>query len=732
VTSLARRPWRAPWLASIALLLFCTLGCPPAARRVTKRRTPPVAASLPASLLPPEGHGPKLRRAEQSWLTDKPSAALRELAAILRTEPDQLEARVLLALVQQRARRPKQAKQAWARVERIIVVKGKLVPFELQTTLLGAAEHYLRRNVERRSSLFLEALWRRFPGSDAAARAQLAVAEQAYRERRWYRVRKACAELVRVQPRHKGNQRCGKLALTARRLLAVGPPPAKQGPLWSWQSPSPQANALHAVWTGPRGHLVAVGAAGTILERGRRDRRWRVVPALVRWGLRGLTGVRRDALYAVGQGGVVLRRGPTGWAVLRRPAAANADLHAAWSPSADTLIAVGDGGVVLRYAKGRFRREQPTKASLHAIWGSSAQRWIAAGDEGTMLLHDAKGWRSVSSDAYENLRAVWGLNKDHVLIAGDRRTVIFFDGKKAKESVQGLADLRAIWGASIKQAWAVGKGGAILRSPGRALPIPETSGGPLGEWRSERSGTTAELRAIAGRGSKVWAVGDGGTILRRRGRRWKLTAGGSIEPLIGVVASGGAAIALGLRGKLMSRRGGRWRATVLPVRGLYRALWSGDARSLVAVGHRGLIVVGDGKAYRRVSSGTPEDLLAVQRCGKAIFAAGTRGTVLRVDESAATGAKTERVPTGQRLRGLAGCRQPIAVGDRGTIVTRRQGRWQRESSDKLHNLYAVWTDPAERIAVAVGEGGQWAIQPGRRPMANITVNMFGRDAHRRR
>ncbi|PIE19764.1 MAG: hypothetical protein CSA65_01165 [Proteobacteria bacterium] len=709
----------------LAVVTVALIGCPPAQRRRLAKRIPPPSASLPASLLPPEGAGPKLRRAERAWLAKQPNEALRELAAVLRTEPDHLEARVLLALVQQRARRPKQAAEAWHRVERIIVLKGKLRAFELQTTLLGAAQHYLRRGAEARSKLFLEALWRRFPSGDAAALAQLAVAEQAYRDRRWYHVSRACAELARVRPRHRGNQRCRELALIAKRLLAVGPDAPRQAATWRWESPSPQANDLQAVWVGPKGLGVIVGAAGTILERRRRERRWRVLRPLTRWNLRAIAARDANAIFVVGEGGVVLRRGSAGWRLLRSPAPQNADLHGAWSPDGNTLIAVGDGGVVLHYAKGAFRREQPTKVSLHGVWGADGRHVFAVGGEGTMLAYDGKSWRGFSSDAYEHLRGVWGSSKDHVLVAGDRRTVIFFDGVKAKESVQGMADLGAVWGTGPKTAWAVGKGGTILRSPARR---------PLGEWAKERSGTIATLHDVRGGGGGIWAVGQGGTILRRRGRRWELEAGGSMESLVGVAsAAPGQGIALGLRGKLLTRAGGRWSATVLPIRGIYRALWSADGRSLVAVGHRGLIVIGDGKAYRRIKSNTAEDLLAVQRCGTTIYASGTRGTMLRIEEAdGVASVRGERVPAGQRLRGLAGCRSPIVVGDRGVIMARRRGVWRRESSGRMNNLYAVWADAKEREAVAVGEGGlvlrrrggRWRAE--RTPLAQTLIGVWGR------
>lgn len=711
------------WGVFVVVPCVLAAACPSSAPRrlVSPKANQPGATELPAELLEAEGPEVALGRAEAAWLGNKPAVALGEVGKVLRTDPDHLEARVLMALIYARAGRGAEAlATAWKRVERILVIKGKDRPFALQTTLLGAAEHYLHVQRGERATIFLEALWRRFPTSEAAVRGQFLVAREAYREGRWEHVGRACTELSRMRPHHPSNLRCRALAESARRLLVVGPKRPARGVPWRWVRPLPQGNALNAIWVGRKGHRVAVGAAGTILEGEPKTKRWRLVASPTRWALRGLAGVSIDGTYAVGDGGIVLRRGHAAWHVLRAPAATQADLFAAWSPAPDVLFAVGDGGVILRYRGGRFTRQQPTKVALRGIWGASSQEVFVVGDEATFLRFDGKRWRTASSDAYENLRAVWGSGHDHVLIVGDRRTLIHFDGVRAKESVQAVANYRAIWGVGRKKAWAVGTGGMIIRG-GRH---------PLGEWRKEPSGTHAVLRGIFGRSARsVWAVGDGGTILARRGRRWRLEAGGSVEALVGIVVGAkGDGLALGLRGKILTRRRGAWRGAVLPQRGIYRDLWS-DGKESVAVGHRGLVVFGDGKAYRQVSSGTSEDLLAVGRCGREVYTVGTRGTVVRFVGDKAT---REVVPTGQALRGIAGCRVPVAVGDRGTILMRRGGRWQREEIGELRDFHGVWTDPQEKTAVAVGQGGVIFRRRGRRwfhdktPLAQTLVDVWGR------
>jgi Photosynthesis system II assembly factor YCF48 len=84
-----------------------------------------------------------------------------------------------------------------------------------------------------------------------------------------------------------------------------------------------------------------------------------------------------------------------------------------------------------------------------------------------------------------------------------------------------------IWAVDDSTAWAVGKGGTILRT---------TDAGKT--WRRQPSGISSDLEAIAGNldGSQLWAVGDAGVVLHSsdRGQTWKRQSSGTAADLTSV------------------------------------------------------------------------------------------------------------------------------------------------------------------------------------------------------
>lgn len=79
----------------------------------------------------------------------------------------------------------------------------------------------------------------------------------------------------------------------------------------------------------------------------------------------------------------------------------------------------------------------------------------------------------------------------------------------------GAVTLHDVWAADANNVFAVGDGGTILRRSG-------------GEWLAMPSGTTASLRDVHGTSaSDVWAVGQGGTVLHYNGSAWSAVSVGS-------------------------------------------------------------------------------------------------------------------------------------------------------------------------------------------------------------
>ena len=212
------------------------------------------------------------------------------LNRILIGHPEHLETRVLQAMLREARRERAEAAAVWNQVERILVYQGKMAPFALEETLEGAALHYVALDRPEQVRTFLDELWRRFPTGEVTARAQLRAAEIEAASRRWGRAIQRCGELIRIRATHPAAGRCRRLMVAARRMLELGPEPSPDADGWVWENPLPQGNTLHDVWVMPKGEVVAVGDAGTILRRGPGERAFRAMPSPTRWSLRRLWG----------------------------------------------------------------------------------------------------------------------------------------------------------------------------------------------------------------------------------------------------------------------------------------------------------------------------------------------------------------------------------------------------------------------------------------------------------
>jgi hypothetical protein len=645
------------------------------------------------------------------------SSAVTTLNRFLLGRPDHLEARVILAMTHEAAGEKNDAAETWSRVEKILVYQGKVAPFAEQAALSGAALHYLQLEKKERGRLFLDELWRRFPMGQWAPATQLTWAESEHKAARWSQAIAVCGELTRIRPTHPASTRCQSLSRAARRLLEVGPPPARDAPAWIWDHPLPQGNTLYDVWESPKGEVIAVGEAGTILRRGPRDRTFSLVRSPTRWALRRLWGAGTESLYAAGAAGVILHYDGKEWRIIREPAAEQADLWGIFAGEAGPTVAVGEGGVVVEGGRDRWSERRVTEVSLRGVWGDGGRVLYAVGDGGELLRSSEGRWQRLASDCYEDLWGLWGASETHLIAVGNRRTVVRFDGERAKEQIVGRTHFRDVSGTGPGHVFAVGTSGDIAHYAGK-------------DWRSEDSGTVSDLYGVAGRGpDEVWAVGEGGTILKRQGSRWMTLAGGVQQTLVAVRAGG---YALGDRGLMLRRNGGRWEAEPALPPGRYHDLWF-DAGRMVAVGDRGVMVGRTGRgAWSVIPSGTPEDLVSVWGWGGGFVVVGTRGTILRV-----LGDKVvkDEPPTGLDLRAVWGAssRSLLAVGTRGTILRFDGEKWAEEESGTLADLNAVWGSSPESAMVAGAGGvvlkltrGRW--RPLTAPFSQDVVGLWGSES----
>jgi len=189
----------------------------------------------------------------------------------------------------------------------------------------------------------------------------------------------------------------------------------------------------------------------------------------------------------------------TGPLVFRQPLSAGC-------VAGDGVYVVSDGGGIGRFDGESWQLIDPTLRSLVAAACRGSELFAVGGAGGVVTIDDAA--RRVRSDAVQvdDLRGI-SLLPDGALAAGHRGTVVRQTAAGWFPHAAGLdEDFEAIAAYGPLSAWVVGAGGVTYR-------LEE------GGWRAFPSGTSATLRAVAGPlVDDVVAVGDGGTILRYRGR----------------------------------------------------------------------------------------------------------------------------------------------------------------------------------------------------------------------
>ncbi|MBX3224752.1 MAG: hypothetical protein KF795_29820 [Labilithrix sp.] len=179
--------------------------------------------------------------------------------------------------------------------------------------------------------------------------------------------------------------------------------------------------------------------------------------------------------------------------------------------NAFTKTSLDDGGVDWR--------GEPGTASVLGIWGSAANDvWLVADNSAevtwqrSMSLHatpaageSGLAWTEVDTHSTVTLRAVWGSSKDDVWAVGDVGTIRHVTKANATDwevvASPTREDLHAVWGSAADDVWAVGDAGTILHYDGRtwtttraALPAGKEPA-LYGVWGSARD--------------DVWIVGDG-------------------------------------------------------------------------------------------------------------------------------------------------------------------------------------------------------------------------------
>jgi photosystem II stability/assembly factor-like uncharacterized protein len=164
-----------------------------------------------------------------------------------------------------------------------------------------------------------------------------------------------------------------------------------------------------------------------------------------------------------------------------------------------------------------FRKLSGTGASTwYDVSGAGGEVWVVgAATQALRSVDQGATWATVTLPGLQNRYAVFSPGAGQAVIVGAGGSVITTQNGGASWTEQpppmGRV-LRGVWGASATELYVVGASGFISKS---------TNGGQ--SWQQLRSmadgGIQLTLNAVWGDASAIYAVGEGGTILRSTDRQ---------------------------------------------------------------------------------------------------------------------------------------------------------------------------------------------------------------------
>lgn len=188
--------------------------------------------------------------------------------------------------------------------------------------------------------------------------------------------------------------------------------------------------------------------------------------------------------------------------------------------SSTSAFAVGLQAFLARWTVGQWIVDPPPpnvvtlNRLMTGVWSDGPSNGWAVGNLSNVFRFTGASWTSVSDSlrpiaARDNYNAVWG-SGTNVWAVGDN-TILHCTALTAiscvNETAFGSGVLLSVWGASASNVFAVGDGGRILRYTGSA-------------WNAMTSPTTRTLARISGTSATdIWAVGDS-VLLHFDGTAW--------------------------------------------------------------------------------------------------------------------------------------------------------------------------------------------------------------------
>lgn len=278
--------------------------------------------------------------------------------------------------------------------------------------------------------------------------------------------------------------------------------------------PTVVAAELKGVWAAGPTDVYVVGKTGAAIRWNGRE--WKTF-----LGIRGdaehesIWGVAADNIYAVSVGLIdgtrVYRFDGSTW-LPQLPGSANV-INAVGGASANRVFTVGFGGEIGVY-DGTWMYSTPASPTvMNGVWATDENNAVAVGAPGPMgnviryarptWAFDMTGTSHILNDvagAGSTEFAVGRRSTTKVPAVMQRQNTMWMDMTGGLPSV-GAVELRGVWVVSPTEVYAVGEGGTILRYDGVT-------------WTSMPTNVTAALNEVFATTTDVLAVGANGTVLR--------------------------------------------------------------------------------------------------------------------------------------------------------------------------------------------------------------------------
>ncbi len=377
---------------------------------------------------------------------------------------------------------------------------------------------------------------------------------------------------------------------------------------WTWLSPLPQGNALHALWGSGPDNIYAAGELGALMHYD--GQAWRVIEDVPnRQSILGLWGSGPNNIFAVGHDTLWHYDGVQ-WREMAPPRGVSSFLmRGVWGASGNDVYAVGaifDQAAVFHYNGASWTQVNIPLVfhQLFAVWGSGPNNIFAVGREGVILHYDGQTWQTMNANTDAELRAIWGSGPNDIYVVGydylpileSKGVILHYDGN-SWQTVFGdpTAKFWSVWGFAADDVYALADFAGVYHFDGQTWQQLEKDI----TWRFSRA------YALWGPSSNdLFAAGDNGLLVHYDGATWEDQVQGPLFWPSDVWTDGVRVVMIGAGPKALRYDGSQWILENMPIGELEIIfhtfdIWGPAWDDLYAVG-QGVIWHFDGQTWTQV------------------------------------------------------------------------------------------------------------------------------------